>query len=312
MARMVHELRRLPFFEACRLEFVYRLSARIVRKRFPAGEIIFREGDTNGNSMCIVYRGSVQIEVSTQARAAATSIIRTTSSISNDHGTTAGSDRDIRTLSSSITGRGSDVVGLFSDVSTGAATSGGATTTSSSTNAADNDASNPTSSNNVEVVKKLLEGEIVGELAVLGISRKRTATVRACATSQLNDASDLENKSGCELLVVLRDDLWDLLTAKFPDEYDSFQLMGEINFENLIRSTPFHLNQAIPGFQRHISDALQPRSTNKVRGPVSSSPRSRSGGAGFGSSTTGALLAVEPTLSGRPTGSTNASSLATM
>ena len=32
----------------------------------------------------------------------------------------------------------------------------------------------------VEVIKKLREGEIVGELAVLGISRKRTATVRAC------------------------------------------------------------------------------------------------------------------------------------
>ncbi|CAD7939362.1 unnamed protein product, partial [Amoebophrya sp. A120] len=95
MSRMVNTFRKMSFFEGCRLEFVYRLSCRTLRKRFGPGELIFQEGDTNGNSMCIVFQGAVQIEVR-----------------------------------------------------------------------------NRTTGVN-EVVKKLNEGEIVGELAVLGISRKR-------------------------------------------------------------------------------------------------------------------------------------------
>eukprot|EP00392_Amoebophrya_sp_AT5.2_P002821 g2826.t1 len=189
MARMVNVFRKIKaaksglfiplksFFDGCRLEFIYRLASRTLKKRFGPLEVIFEEGDKHGNSMCIVYRGAVQIE-------------------------------------------------LFNR-STGSA----------------------------EMVKKLSEGEIVGELAVLGISRKRTATVRACSakystgtsangghqiSNKAAQTSSLENAAGCECLVILREDLWDLLTIGFPDEFELFQSMGQINFDNLIRSTPFH------------------------------------------------------------------------
>ena len=56
-------LQSIPFFSGCGTEFVFRLAARIESETFGPGEVIFREGDTNGDSLCVVYKGTAQVEV---------------------------------------------------------------------------------------------------------------------------------------------------------------------------------------------------------------------------------------------------------